>query len=108
MIARIGFPPSRVASRQLVPCGEEALAWKIFDITTDVMVSSTENYGIPRGAIEVPHISDHDRRGPTGCKCPKEAKQQCANCVKKHTSRSEWSTSAFPWEATAIKLNRQS
>jgi hypothetical protein len=40
-------------------------AWEIFDITTDVMVSSTENYGIARGAIEVPRISDHDRRGPT-------------------------------------------
>ena len=72
------------------------------------MVSSTENYGIPRGAIEVPCISDHDRRGSTGCKCPKEAKQQCPNYVKKHTSSSECSTSALPWEATAIKLNQQS
>jgi hypothetical protein len=56
MIARIGFPSSRVASRQLVPYGEEASAglsgapWKF---TTDVMVSSTENYGILRGAILV-------------------------------------------------------
>jgi hypothetical protein len=27
--------------------------WKFFEITTDVMVSSTENYGIRRGAILV-------------------------------------------------------
>src|SRR4051812_7562102 len=54
MIARIGFPSSRVASRPLVPYGEEASGglsgapWKFFEITT-----STENYGILRGAISV-------------------------------------------------------
>jgi len=71
------------------------------------MVSSTQNYGIPCGAIEVPRISDHDRRGPTGCKRPNEAKQQCSNC-EEYTSSSECSTSALPYEATAIKLNQQS
>ena len=56
---------------------------------------------------EVPRISDHDRRGPTGCKRPNEAKQQCSNC-EEYTSSSECSTSALPYEATAIKLNQQS
>ena len=36
--------------------------WKIFEITTDVMMSSTENYGILRGAILVAaELSDFSR-----------------------------------------------
>jgi len=57
---------------------------------------------------EGPRISDHDRRAPTGCKRPNEAKQQCPNRVKKHTSSSNCSTCALPREFTAIKLNQQS
>ena len=33
--------------------GLSGAPWKIFEITTDIMVSSTENYGILRGAILV-------------------------------------------------------
>ena len=33
--------------------GLSGAPWKFFEITTDVMVSSTENYGILRGAILV-------------------------------------------------------
>jgi hypothetical protein len=54
-------------------------------ITTDVMVSSTENYGILRGAILVAaDLSDFFPKSlaspittvavPTGCKRPNEAK----------------------------------
>jgi hypothetical protein len=83
------------------------------------MVSSTENYGILRGAILVAaELSDFFPKAPaspittvalrTGCKRPNEAKQQCPNRVKKHTSSSECTTCALPCEFTAIKLNQQS
>ena len=81
------------------------------------MVSSTENYGILRGAILVaaelsdffpkalaPPITNVALRPDAS----NEAKQQCPNRVKKHTSSSECSTCALPCEFTAIKLNQQS
>ena len=63
--------------------GLSGALWKIFEITTGVMVDSTENYGILRGAILVAadlsdffpkSLASHDRHGPTGCKRPNKAK----------------------------------
>ena len=83
------------------------------------MVSSTENYGILRGAILVAaDLSDFFPKSLASpittvavrpdASVPTKPKQQCPNCAKKHSSSSECSTSALACEATAIKLNQQS
>ena len=97
-----------MASRQLVPYrfgGLSGAPWKIFEITTDVMMRSTENYGILRGAILVAaELSDFF---PKYLASPittvafrrMQASQQASsnsNSVKTHTSSSDCSTSALP------------
>ena len=108
MIARIGFPSSRVASRQLVPYGLSSALWKIFDITTDVIVSSTENYGIRRGAIEVPRISDRDRRGPTAIQVPQRSQAAMSELRQNAHLKQRMSDVSSSLGGHAIKLNQQS
>ena len=97
--------------------GLSGAPWKIFEITTDIMVSSTENYGILRGTILV--AADLSDFFPKSLASPittvavrPDASQRSQVAMselrQKHTASSECSTSALPCEATAIKLNQQS
>ena len=56
LMARFGFPSSRVASQQLVPYAKDTLAAlgtqrKMFEITSEASMRTTESYGILRGAM---------------------------------------------------------
>jgi hypothetical protein len=99
--------------------GLSGAPWKFFEITTDVMVSSTENYGILSGAILVAaELSDFFPKALASpittvalrpdASVPTKPSSKCPNRVKKHTSSSECSTCALPCEFTSIKLNQQS
>jgi hypothetical protein len=91
--------------------------WKFFEITTDGMVSSAENYGILRGAILVAaELSDFFPKAfaspiTTVALRPDASVPTKPSSNVRTASKStpqECSTCALPCEFTAIKLNQQS